>query len=118
MSQRDDGFYIGQMLEYAKAIERRVAQSSREEFDRNEDVQSRLITLLQYMGEAARHVSRSITDAHPEIEWKEIIGMRHRLVHGYDRINLDKVWSTATIDIPSLVANLKNLHCNGRHTSL
>ena len=42
-------------------------------------------------------------------EWTEIIGMRHRLVHGYDQINLNLVWSTATIDIPHLLTTLTHL---------
>jgi uncharacterized protein with HEPN domain len=41
--------------------------------------------------------------------WSEIIGMRHQLVHGYDRIDFDVVWDTATEDIPHLITTLSNL---------
>jgi uncharacterized protein with HEPN domain len=108
-SRRNDQLYLSQMLEYARAIQRRVAGIPREELDWNEDLQSRLINLVQNIGEAARNVSQTFKDAHPEIEWKGIIGMRHELVHGYDRINLNLVWSTATVDIPHLVTTLANL---------
>jgi uncharacterized protein with HEPN domain len=50
-----------------------------------------------------------VRDAHPQIEWKEIVGMRHELVHRYDQIDLNEVWNTATRDIPNLIATLANL---------
>jgi uncharacterized protein with HEPN domain len=58
MSPRDDRLCLSQMLEYARTIERQLAHVSREEFDRDEDMQSRVILLVQHIGEAARNVSR------------------------------------------------------------
>ena len=97
------------MLEFARAVEQEVVNVSREQFNRDASKQRNVILLVQHIGEAARNISRSFTDAHPEIEWTEIIGMRHRLVHGYDQINLNFVWSTATIDIPYLITTLTHL---------
>jgi uncharacterized protein with HEPN domain len=109
MSPRDDGLCVGQMLEYARAIEQELSNVSREQFDRDARLRRSIVALVQNIGEAARNVSRSFKDAHPEIEWREIVGMRHELVHGYDRIDFDEVWSTATIDIPHLITSLSNL---------
>jgi uncharacterized protein with HEPN domain len=109
MSQRDDRHYLGQMLEYANEIERTVAHLSRAEFDDDTHAQSHVIRYAQYIGEAGRNVSRTLKEAHPEIDWPKIIGMRHRLVHRYDEIDLTVVWSTATIDIPHLVTALTHL---------
>jgi uncharacterized protein with HEPN domain len=56
------------------------------------------------IGEAAGRVSAGFRQEHPEIPWSEIIGMRHRLVHGYDQIKWDRVWETAKHDLPGLRA--------------
>jgi uncharacterized protein with HEPN domain len=47
--------------------------------------------------------------AHPEIPWPEIIGMRHRLVHGYFEVDLQKVWDTVRNDLPTPIAKLEPL---------
>lgn len=54
------------------------------------------------IGEAARRISSEFQEEHPEIPWPEIIGMRHRLVHGYDKIRWDRVWDTVVNDFPKL----------------
>jgi len=109
MSLPDDWLYLSQMLEYARIVEQEVAQVSRQEFDTDGRTQSHLLRFVQNIGEAATKVSAIFKAAHPEIDWVKIIGMRHHLVHGYDRINLNKVWQTATEDIPHLITNLANL---------
>jgi len=49
---------------------------------------------LQIIGEAASQVTKETRIQHPQIQWDEIVGMRHWLVHGYDRINNDVLWAT------------------------
>jgi len=46
--------------------------------------------------------------AHPEIPWSEVIGMRHRLVHGYFEVDLQKVWDTVHRDLPLLIAKISS----------
>ncbi len=55
--------------------------------------QNAVIRSLEIIGEAAGRVSAATQDAHPEIPWREIIGMRHRLIHGYGDVRLDLVWT-------------------------
>jgi uncharacterized protein with HEPN domain len=97
------------MLQYARGVFARAERISREEFDRDEDIQIVLTHLLQNIGEAASRVSRETRDAHPEINWQEIIGMRHRIVHDYFNIDLDVVWDAATHDLPPLIAALEKI---------
>ena len=65
-----------------------------------------IVHLLQIIGEAARRVSPDVKVGHPEVEWQDITGMRHKIVHEYKRIDLDEVWRTATEDVPKLIATL------------
>jgi uncharacterized protein with HEPN domain len=52
---------------------------------------------LEVLGEAAGRVSATTRDAHPEIPWREITGMRRRLIHGYADVRLDLVWMVFAI---------------------
>ena len=54
--------------------------------------QNAAIRSLEIIGEAANRVSASTRIAEPEVAWREIIGMRHRLIHGYADVRLDRVW--------------------------
>lgn len=59
------------------------------------------------IGEAVRRLSSEFCDANPSIPWRQIAGMRNRLVHHYDNINLPLVWITASRDVPELLAELE-----------
>lgn len=52
-----------------------------------------VVHALQIIGEAANHVTEDIRAAFPNVEWAAIIGMRNRVVHGYNVINYDIVWT-------------------------
>jgi uncharacterized protein with HEPN domain len=62
---------------------------------------------IEIVGEAAASVSTETRQKHPQIRWKAIVGMRHRLIHGYFDINLDLVWLTLTDDLPPLIDQLR-----------
>ena len=61
------------------------------------------------IGEASRRISREFQRDHPDIPWADIIGMRHRLVHGYDDIRWDRVWDAVVDDLPKLKAAIEPL---------
>ena len=62
---------------------------------------------LLVMGEAVKRLSTIYRDRHPEIPWTLIAGMRDQLIHGYDIVDLDKVWKTANRDVPDLLTWLE-----------
>lgn len=71
--------------------------------------QNATIRSLEIIGEAAGKVSAPTRAAHPEIPWREISGMRHRLIHGYADVRLDLVWTVLRDHIDSLIAELERL---------
>ena len=62
---------------------------------------------LLVIGEAARRISDRTRQSLPNISWQEINGMRNRLVHEYDDINLNIVWNVLQEEIPKLIRELK-----------
>lgn len=107
--QKDDSVYIGHMLDLAHSIVAKAKDKSRPEFDADENLQLALTHLIQTFGEAARRVSSEFQATHPEIPWKEIIGMRHKVVHDYLHVNYGIVWTVATIDLPTLLPGLERI---------
>jgi uncharacterized protein with HEPN domain len=71
--------------------------------------QNAAIRSLEVLGEAAGKVSAGIQAAHPEIPWREITGMRHRLIHGYGEVRLDLVWMVLRDRLDPLIAELAAL---------
>jgi uncharacterized protein with HEPN domain len=81
-----------------------VGRVEREEFDREWTLQNALIRELEVLGEAAGKVSAAFVNANPEVPWKEITGLRHKLIHDYFEVDLEVVWRTATVNVPEIAA--------------
>ena len=64
---------------------------------------------MELIGEAARRVSRNLREKHPQIPWKEIIGLRNILAHEYGRVDHAQLHATAAKDVPALIAALEKL---------
>jgi uncharacterized protein with HEPN domain len=105
----DDLLYLGHMLDMSRKACMKVADLAREEYDNDEDLQLALVHLVQVIGEAARRVSIEGQQALPEIPWREIIGMRNRIVHDYLGIDEDIVWEVVVADLPRLITILERI---------
>src|SRR5437764_1161944 len=104
--QKDDLLYAGHMLDTARKAAEKVAGKTRADYDQDENLRLALTHLIQSLGEAARRVSPAFQQTHPKIPWKQIIGMRHKVVHDYLHVDYDIVWAVATGDLPPLIAGL------------
>jgi uncharacterized protein with HEPN domain len=105
---RDDA-YLLDMLLAAQRIQKYAHGYDFQRFEDDEVLQDAIMRRIQIIGEAARKVSAEFKEAHPEIPWADIIGMRHRLIHKYFQIITEKVWETVVKDIPELITMLEPL---------
>ncbi len=103
---KDDLVYIGHMLDMAQKVVSKVRGISRQTYDDDENLQFALVHLVQVIGEAARRVSTAGQVAYAHLPWREVIGMRHKIVHDYMDVDTDIVWEVVTKDIPPLIAEL------------
>lgn len=92
--------------EDARAFTQGLAE---EAFRKSRLHQNAVIRSLEVIGEAASKVSPEFRAAHPQIPWRDIIGMRHRLIHGYFEVRLDVVWKVARAELKPLIETLKPL---------
>jgi uncharacterized protein with HEPN domain len=97
------------MLDAARKIAAKAGNITREQFENNEDLQMVFAHLVQVLGEAASRVSTARRDQVPEIPWKRIVGMRHRIVHDYMNMDLEILWEVVRRNIPELVATLEKI---------
>jgi uncharacterized protein with HEPN domain len=94
------------MLDHAREAVGFAVGKTRSSLDTERTLVLALTRLVEVIGEAASRVSTPFRDAHPEIRWRAATGMRNRLIHGYDRVDLDLLWETVTEDLPPLIAVL------------
>jgi uncharacterized protein with HEPN domain len=62
---------------------------------------------LQEVGEASRHVTPTVRQQIAGVPWTQVVGMRNHLVHGYFDVNLDLVWNVVRLELPALLAAIK-----------
>jgi uncharacterized protein with HEPN domain len=81
----------------------------KEDFLGDKRTQQAVIMSLIIIGEAATKIMDAyveFTQAHPEVPWRSMRGMRNRIAHGYFDINLDVVWQTIQTALPELLKQL------------
>lgn len=103
---RDAAFLLDIMLA-AEAITSFIAGLDERVFLASDLHQSAVIRKFGIIGEAAGKVSKTFCDAHPDIPWRQMTGLRHRLIHDYGDVRLDIVWRVAREMVPGLIAVLR-----------
>ena len=91
------------MLAAARRVVELAERTEMASFAKDWVIQDALMRELEVLGEAAGRVSKEFTAAHPEIPWREITGIRHKLIHDYFEVDLDVVWQTATENVPAVL---------------
>lgn len=84
-----------------------VQGASRADLDHNEQLLSACCYQIAVMGEAVKRLSATMRAQHPHVPWKDIAGMRGRLIHAYDTVDAEELWKTATEDVPALLVQVR-----------
>lgn len=106
---KSDRVYLQHMVEAVVLIEGYIVGKSFEDLPQEPLLQDGLVRQLTIVGEAARRLSPTLQEAHPEIPWSDIVGMRHILIHDYFDVDLQEVWKTVRSDLPVLKKQLEVL---------
>ena len=104
-----DEVRLHHMLDAARDATTFTAGQERNILDSNRMLVLSLVKSIEIVGEAAGRVSEGVHKRYPEIPWRDIIAMRHRLIHAYYDVNLDILWKTVIEDLPPLIASLENI---------
>ena len=106
-STRDNtALFVYDIVSFSRDAIRLAKGRERADLDRDLALRLALVHLIQTIGEAAGKVSDAFKDAHANVPWSRIVGMRHRIVHEYWRVDLDVIWRVVHDDLPPLVEML------------
>ena len=100
---------LRQMLSYSREARALASKSSRQKLEENRLLNLALTRLLEIIGEAASRAPAQEQSRLPGVSWSQITGMRNRLIHGYDLVDFDILWQTATEDLPPLIGELERI---------
>lgn len=97
---------LAEIIEAASNAERFLAGVSVEQLQDSVEKTYLMTAAFTIMGEAAGRLPQSLRSRHAQVPWQDVIRMRHRIVHGYDQVDWDVVWTTVNQDLPPLRAEL------------
>lgn len=106
---KDDSVYFNHILEAIAKIERYIKGFNYDSFESDDKTIDAVVRELEIIGEAAKHVSDSFKNKHPEIPWSKMMGIRNRLIHEYFGVNKKIVWETCEMDLPVLKKSVTSL---------
>ncbi len=104
---RDPEALIADIVIYSERALRYVERVDANGFATDVGVQDQVIRCLEVVGEAARRVPDDVRSSYPEVPWAQMAGMRNRLAHTYDAVDMQAVWLTVTRDLPRILAALR-----------
>lgn len=106
---KSDNVYIFHIIDSMDQIAEYTDQLDYNSFKENRMIQDAVIRNLEIIGEAAKNISNTIKADHPKIPWKQMAGMRDKLIHNYMGVDLDAVWNTIEKVIPDLRSDLQRI---------
>ena len=105
---RDDAILLD-IVNAARLIQAIIQDLTKEVFLVDLKTQSAVLHQAAVMGEAVKRLSSAFRDQHPILPWTLMAGMRDHLIHGYDAVDLEEVWKTATHDVPEVLSKVEQL---------
>jgi uncharacterized protein with HEPN domain len=104
---RSDDLRLDDIQEAADQLAELVA-GGRDEFDRDRTRQRAMERLLEIIGEASSALSEQYRSTRQSVPWRHIINLRHLLAHHYHRVDMEQLWTIATIEIPRLLREINS----------
>lgn len=106
---KNDRPYIDHILEAISKIQKYTEGTTKEEFEKDSLLQDAVMRNIGIIGEATKRLSKKFREERSNIPWRDMSGMRDKLIHDYVGVDLDVVWRTVKEDIPVLHKAFTNL---------
>jgi uncharacterized protein with HEPN domain len=109
MSKRDPEIALKQVLSHAREAVEICQGRKRSDLDSDRLLNLALTRLIEIVGEAANRVPNSFQIRYPDLPWLQMIGVRNRLIHGYDSVDFDILWQIVNHDLPSVIEQIESI---------
>ena len=109
MSKRRDRDYLNDIREAIQRISTYTAGLTYEEFMKDIKTQDAVVRNLEIIGEATKNLSAGLKKSYPKIPWKDLMGMRDKMIHHYFGINYEIVWTIAREELASFLPQIDEI---------
>ena len=109
MPKRDPDLLIEDILSAVRKVERYTLGMDQALFHQDDKTVDAVVRNLEIIGEAARQLPEEFLARHSDVPWRQIAGLRNRIVHEYFGLDLDLIWQVIRQDLPQLQARLEAL---------
>ncbi len=113
MTRHDPLVSVRHMFDHAREAVEMVRGRSRSDLDTDRQMNLALVRLMEVIGEAATRVPEDFRRRYPEVHWRDVADLRNRLIHGYDAIDFDRLWTIIEQDLPTLIEQLEPIAREG-----
>lgn len=97
------------VIDAAEKIERFTDGMSYETFVEDEKTVDAVLRNFEVIGEATKNLPESHREEYSDVPWREMAGMRDRLIHGYATVDLEIIWTTVEEDIPEILPDIRSV---------
>ena len=106
---KKDKAYLQHILDAISDAEKFLENITQDAFFKNKEKQYAVLRALEIIGEATKNLSKEFRAKHREIPWRDIAGMRNKLIHEYFGVNLELVWTTVKNRLPELKKQIRKI---------
>ncbi len=106
---KNDKVYLKHILDAAAHIQNFLGGMTKKDFQKNLLVQSAVIRQLEIVGEAVKNLSGEFKTTHKHVPWKDIAGLRDKLIHQYFGVDIALIWEVCQRDLGDLKKGISNI---------
>ena len=99
--------YLEDILDALIKVKKFIEGMTCDQFSVDDKTIFAVIRGLEIIGEATKHIPEQVRESYPELPWREMAGIRDKLIHDYFGVNIKVVWKTATEDLPKLEPKIR-----------
>jgi uncharacterized protein with HEPN domain len=101
--------YVEDILDAMEKAEALIENVTYDQFAADFRINFAVVRALEIVGEATKRLPSALREAYPDIPWREMAGMRDRIIHGYDTVDLRIVWDTTRYRIPTVKPQVQQI---------